>query len=679
MKKKVQFSGLVSLLLLSNELVADKYTLEEVSVGGTEVYQRTDIELESPTNIYKIKKSVSANTEVITKEDIQAQKPKDMFDLLNKVTGLDLTYHGRRSPYSINMRGSGNITYIVDGAILPPSVSRILYKIPMTAVEEIQIVKSATSLSIAPSINVGASSSSSGVNIGYIIIRTKQPKKTEGVLNTFYEKAKDHPMANGQNLYIGTRFGDLSSWNGYIGAMLSRFERDSKDTWFDGSDGESGMLNGGISNGRFSLNYMVYKDQGRLEMQRGVEHDGTIDDAKWYYDPLKTTVMSMDGSMIWNENQVTLFSVAKTDYEQEEFNESFTSPAASTRNYEESTTSYSLRHNARINDTSVQLGLQKVDADGEGADLFNPSKKYDTSIFGGSISIEQALLNGDLVLDTGYRRDQKHIDNSSASTRKTAASPEANNNVDLAPSSIFTLGAMYKPVKSQTLSARYFYGDQGISGDFTIQTQDGSELNEEKQSRFEISLDSEFVTYLNSLITYFDTDIKNEKRATSATYMIGSDEYYYYQQVDSRTKGIEVTLDGKVLENTNYKLSWTRILSKETQDYTNVTDEVGVIVPKNTFNLLIKHKYNDYRFNLSGKHVSKYTSSMSPMGLSDADLGNYTRIDANVAKDFNIDKYIATLKLYGRNINDDNYATKYTTGYYYDRGRTLGFDLSLSF
>jgi len=684
MRKKLQLSGVLSLLLLSHELLAQTHSLDEVSVSESGVYQRDDIALQSPTNMYKIEKSAKFATEVITQEEIKAQQPKDIFDLLNKATGMDLTYHGRRSPFSLNMRGSGNITYIIDGAILPPSTSRILYKIPMIAIEEIQIVRSATALSIAPSINVGASNSGAGVNIAYVIVRTKQPKKTEGILSAFYEEAVSQPGANGQNLYVGTRFGDTNSWNGYMGAMLSRFERKSKDVWFDGSDGESGMLNGGISNGGFSLNFMAYKDSGRLEMQRGVKQDGTLDDAKWYYDPLKTTLFSLDGSMLWNENQVTLFSLAQTEYKQYEHNEDFSNPNAnSTRDYEEKTQTYSLRHNARFGDTKVQLGAQYINAEGVGSDLFNPYIKYDTSIKGASVSVEQTLLSGDLVIDAGYRWDQKTIENSSTANpaKGKADTPNANNGVDLAPASIITLGGIYALNEQHALSARYFYGDQGVSGDFTMQTQDGSSLDSEKQQRYEIALESKFAPYFHSLVTYFDTNIKNEKRATSNTYTLDGSEYYYYTQVDSRTKGLELTVRGKIASSTTYKLSWTHILSKETQDFSkfDVSDEVAVIVPRNIISALATHTYNDYRFNLSAKHASAYSRSMSPMGLSDADLGDYIRIDANIAKDFNFDKYVATAKIYGRNISHDQYATKYTTGYYFDRGRTLGVELSMSF
>ncbi|MDD2566827.1 MAG: TonB-dependent receptor [Thiovulaceae bacterium] len=68
------------------------------------------------------------------------------------------------------------------------------------------------------------------------------------------------------------------------------------------------------------------------------------------------------------------------------------------------------------------------------------------------------------------------------------------------------------------------------------------------------------------------------------------------------------------------------------------------------------------------------------MGVStDVSLGDYTRIDANVARNFKWDGVATTVKIYGRNLTNDQYATRYTTGYYYDRGRTLGAEVSFAF
>src|SRR5690606_11575001 len=126
------------------------------------------------------------------------------------------------------------------------------------------------------------------------------------------------------------------------------------------------------------------------------------------------------------------------------------------------------------------------------------------------------------------------------------ATPNANSGVDLSPASIVTLGGVYALNDRHAISARYVYGDQGVSGDFTMQTKDGSALDAEKQYRYESALASKIAPYVHSLGTYFDTDIRNEKRATSDTYMLDDSEYYYYEQVDSRTKGVELTLKGTI-------------------------------------------------------------------------------------------------------------------------------------
>lgn len=68
------------------------------------------------------------------------------------------------------------------------------------------------------------------------------------------------------------------------------------------------------------------------------------------------------------------------------------------------------------------------------------------------------------------------------------------------------------------------------------------------------------------------------------------------------------------------------------------------------------------------------------MGVADEkDLGDYTLLDANIRRDFSIQKCLLSITLFGRNLLDDDYSTRYVTGYYPDRGRTLGAEFSLSF
>jgi iron complex outermembrane receptor protein len=67
------------------------------------------------------------------------------------------------------------------------------------------------------------------------------------------------------------------------------------------------------------------------------------------------------------------------------------------------------------------------------------------------------------------------------------------------------------------------------------------------------------------------------------------------------------------------------------------------------------------------------------MGTAEGSLGGYTRVDANIRRDFKWRDLLLTLSLYGRNLGDKHYATRYVTGYYYDRGRTIGTELTVRY
>ncbi|MBN2721581.1 MAG: TonB-dependent receptor plug domain-containing protein [Campylobacterales bacterium] len=679
MNAKLTLSSFILIIMANPYLNADDNetkNLDPINVTASEIAERDDLKTDSVTNLYRVESTAQFGTQVFTQKEIEAYAPKNLFDLLGKANGLELTYQGRRSPYGLEIRGGGSITYILDGAILPSSVSRILQNIPLSAIEEVQIIRGSTALAIAPSIGINSSNSGSGLNTGFVVIRTKQPKKTEGLLTGYMEKAVSQPTANGQNLYLGTRLNsDTSDLNGYIGGIVSRYDRPSKDSWFDGSDAESGMISGGANIGRFGINMMGYKGSGRFEMQRGVTTAGVLDNAKWYYDPLKTTVLSSDMSMQWNESQTTLFSLFKTDYEQNEHNENFANTTKSARHFEEKTNGYSLRHNARFGDTLIQLGGQITNSEGFGPNLSSSYNRYDTTVAGWSASVEQKLFNGDVVLDAGYRRDIKHINNSSTNP----ANDNANIDVDMAPANIIAAGALWHINGMFTLSGRYFKGDEGTSGDFDLKTQGGTPLHAEKQDRIEVAIEANVTPYLKPIVTWFDVDIKNQKKATNITYTDSGNTYYYYTELDSHRRGIELAIKGNIGENTDYQLSWTHMLDNDSTTNGITTDDIGASSPEDGFTALLSHTWNDYRANISYKYTSDWNESTSPMGTLYADLGNYTRIDANIAKDFKLDGYTLTGKLYGRNLGNDHYATRYVTGYYYDRGRTLGLELSMAF
>ena len=671
----------VAICAESQDDAASTQKLEPVTVVAKTPSRRADLKPDSITNLYRVEASGRFGTEVFTQEDIQNLQPSDLYDLLDKAVGINVTYQGRRSPFHITQRGGGSYTYIIDGAVLPPSVNRILYKFPLAAIEEMQIVRGSTSLTLGPSISIGSSSSGSGLNTGFIIIRTRQPGKTEATLTASVEKAKGgHPAATDVSLYAGTRLGNPAGINGYIGGLLAKMDRSSKDSWFDGRDSENGMLSTGFTAGKFNMNLMGYKDSGRLEMQRGIAEDGTLSDVKWYYDPLKANVFSTDMAMQWTSGQTTLLNLFRTEYEQYEHNESFASATASSREYEEDTKGVGLRHNARFGNTLIQLGGQMSNSTGFGPNCRNGYNRYDTTVTGWSASLEQKFFDGNLIFDGGYRQDTKHIDNSSSARRASDANDEANNDVDMAPAKIFALGAHWRINHIFTLDGRYYHGDQGTSGDFDMRLEDDATPHAEKQERMEVTLAADLLPWFRPALTWFNVDIENGKSATSDTYELDSGTYYYYSESDELRRGLELLIKGTILKNTTYKASWTRMLKNESTSDGVTTDANGVSNPENLYSLALTHRWGAYRANFSIKKVDEWINSRSAMGTaSSGDLGGYTRADANIQRDFQFKDIRMTLTLYGRNLGDKHYSTRYVTGFYPDRGRTIGTRVSFAF
>lgn len=643
--------------------------------------QRKDLDPDSITNLYRVEKTARFGTEVFTEEDIRELKPSDVYDLLDKAVGMNLSYQGRRRPFTIDQRGGGSFTYIVDGAVLPPSVDRILYKFPVSAIEQLQIVRGSTSLTLGPSIPIGASGSGSGLNTGYIIIRTRQPKKTEAILSGAAEKSEGgHPWSTRESLFLGTRFEVSPLLDGYLGGMAAKTDRPGKDSRFDGRNSEGGMLNGGLRLGRFNVNLLGYYDEGRSEMQRGIAEDGTLSDVKWYYDPLRASILSTDMAMQWTPNQVSLLNLFQTRYDQNEHNDSFVSSATSWRDYEDETWGGGLRHNARFGNTLIQLGGQYSNSNGFGGNLSKGYNKYDTTVWGWSASLEQSFFDGRLVFDGGYREDTKHIDNASSGRNQSQANDDANNDVDMAPSKVFALGAHWQMTRIFALDARYYYGDQGTSGDFDMRLVGDAEPHAEKQERIELALSADVAAWFRPALTWFNIEAENAKSATSNTYELGGGTYYYYTEGDELRRGLELLIKGDFGQGTAYQVSWTHMLDNETTADGETTNLSGVKKPRNLYSARLSHAWRAWRANLSVKRVDEWSDSSSPMGTAETQgLGGYTRFDANIQRDFRWRDLMLTLTLYGRNLGDKHYATRYVTGYYYDRGRTIGTELTVRY
>ena len=135
-------------------------------------------------------------------------------------------------------------------------------------------------------------------------------------------------------------------------------------------------------------------------------------------------------------------------------------------------------------------------------------------------------------------------------------------------------------------------------------------------------------------------------------------------------------VSGSIGKSTSYKLSWTRMLTNESTSDGDTTDNNGVNNPENLYSLLVSHRWSTYTANVSIRQVDSWGDPDS----YNEELGGYTRIDANIKRDFKLKDLLLTVTLYGRNLRDENYSTMgRSSGYWPDRGRTLGAEVSIAY
>lgn len=174
--------------------------VERVSVDGAPREQA--FASQSPQNPYRVPLSAATISQVLTASQIQALKPVSVFDLLNNTTGAFSTSSGKKGFSGARIRGDSNLVWIVDGAYLLSQVAgRILQALPVNAIEQMEVIRGSSSLTLAPM--VGFSNPSGSPTDGFIIIRTRRSQRSNGSVRFAFE-SNQTPAANA---LAGTTFG----------------------------------------------------------------------------------------------------------------------------------------------------------------------------------------------------------------------------------------------------------------------------------------------------------------------------------------------------------------------------------------------------------------------------------------------------------------------------------------
>lgn len=649
--------------LQKNEHQKDKqssYNLEEIPVTDKKV-------AEPVTSPYAVTESSKLQTEVWTREEIEALHPQTVLDVLEQVPGMELTFQGRQHMDFSNVRGTGNYRVILDGVYIS-STDRLLATLPVDAIESMAIVRDATALTIGPLTNFGSSTGSS--NQGFVIIKTKRASKLEGGVvasyGTFHTE-KEH-------LYQGAKIGNFDY---RIAATNNRTE--GKDDWYNASSNKSILFRGGYTGSAFYGDVLLYSSRGDREFERGVYlkkttsgkgkstityNVGDLDNSKWKIDPMDSNMIAVNLNKPWGNTQTTTLNYAYNSLQVTSIQNSFIPGSTVTyRDQDSHEQNVSLRHVINSHGHVFKLGgqyLEYVSPDGLAPNI---GKRVDEAMYSLYVQDEYHMLNDRLTIDGGLRVDRKHYDNS----------PITGLSVDewAKPTWTGAVGAAYKMNSILTLTGRYAYSENSLSSNQV--SADGSSLPAEKRSRYEAGILANIHPFFNPWVTGFYYDTKDQKVSTGTSYIdpTTGDEIDYVTAANVVTKGVEVGISGRIFKPFTYRLQYTYVTTNDD----NTNDSIAHHLVSGT----LGYQYKNVFANVSYRYVGPHDRSSSPMGTVYYELGDYSRFDANVGFKCKIFDRDARITVYGKNLDDRYYITRYVAGAYRDPGRQVGVELAYSF
>ncbi|OPX95288.1 MAG: vitamin B12/cobalamin outer membrane transporter [Syntrophorhabdus sp. PtaU1.Bin002] len=654
----------------------DPYSLEEITVKGKAVGEP----VASP---YAVPASSAIATEIITREDIEALHPKTVWDVLEQVPGMEITYQGRQHMDFSNMRGTGSYGLILDGVYVS-SLDRLLSTLPVDAIESMIIVRDATALTLGPLTNFGSSTGSS--NQGFVIIKTKRASKLEGGLVASYGSFHTEKA----HVYQGAKIGNFDyRLAGTHDSSLG------KTGWYNGSRNNSLLFRGGYTGSTFNGDVLFYTSRGMREFERGEilvpttrtrrvggrtvsyldwSRVGTLDNAKWKIDPMISNMIAVNLNKSWSDTQTTTFSYAYNSLQVTSVQDSFIPGSRVTESDQDSRgQSAGLRHVINSHGNILKLGgqyLEYVSPDGLAPNI---GKRVDEEMYSLYVQDEYHMLNDRLTFDGGIRMDKKHYDNSPVTGQPTDEWAKE--------TYTYGVGASYKLNPIITLTGRYAYSENSLSS-YQV-SPDGGSLPSEKRSRYEAGILANIHPFFNPSLTLYYYDTKDQKVSTTgidpftgnvvSSYIdpATGEEVDFVTTSDVRTKGFEFGVSGQILKPLTYRLQYSYV---ETDDH-----DTNRSISHHLVSGRVSYKYKNFDANVSGRYVGPKSRSSSPMGVVYYELGDYTRIDANVAYNCKLFDRDTKITVYGRNLTNTAYATRYVTGAYWDPGIQYGVELSYKF
>lgn len=664
MKRKILVATAVCLSAVSGNAFAEEQVKNDETVEMERIGVTAKTEQLPVYSPFAVTESAKLTTEVFTREEIEAIKPRDFYDLFSRSAGTATTYQGRKYLNFLSMRGgdSNAVGLIIDGFYMPSSqASRIMAQFPMDAIESVRIVRDSTSLTLGPLIDLGTPLS--GPNQGFVVITTKKGSRTEGGIVAEYGTLHSGEF----QLYHGNKIGNFNyRMTGTISGS------DGRSGWNTNQKAQSVLLNGGYDGESLKVSSTLFYQEG----MRNMEHSFTnsTNRAYWGYDPMEALWMAVNVTKLWTPNQVTSLAYSHGMLTDREVmgNIPANKPANTPGNAVYTYTPQSdyadnahLWHTATFGNNTLKTGMQAVFWNQPTGFAAWDGKQRQEYMIGGYIQDEQRLMGGRLTLDGGVRVDDKFIKKGVDKYSPTQTTTALISNTWTEPVIAASLGAAYKFDKVHTGTARFGYSH--AETDAFLATVNNKKLDAEERYKYEIGLEGKYHPAFNPKLTLFYYDIKNFKTAvtTSGT---GVNVVNVYDAANVGRYGLELSSTGSLPSGFGYTASYSYVES--TRNLDNMT------MARTTVAMQLSHRYGPVQSNFSLRYVAPFLNNGFTTPASYVEVGDFTRLDANVSYNFKHDKLQGRVTAYVQNMLDDRYQT---INGFPDQGATCGVRLEVGF
>lgn len=619
-------------------------------------------EQEPPSSPFRLPESAKAATWAIDQAGIQALNPHDVFDVLAYAPGVQSSFQGRKSMNFVSSRGGGNFiggssfAFLLDGVYMPwTQACRVLANFPVESIASIKVVRDTTTMTLAPLTGLG----SIGTAVqGVIIIKTHKPAKEESEVKLGYGNLNRYKAY----LNHGDKFD-----KGYYSLSYNKSHDDGRDDWNNASDTDSLLLKGGYDNNvSLKADASFYYDWATREIQRSLPVSKTWA-SKWEYNPLDTLMATANVSKQWTPAQTTALGLYTGRVKGTTQYRSYANPKSySEHEWEDNVVQADLSHVIVSGKNNFRVGTQAIFWDSPYGQLYYEGVEREEELYSAYLHDEYALTDA-LTIDGGARIDNRHISKGINMYAPTDTKPSQLIDDEWAdPYYAVAAGLAYQFNKMLQGTFRLSYNEQGA--DSFLLTADGKNLNPEKQWRYEAGLIAKIHPAIQATATLFYYDIKDTKQAVGSI-TDGDDIINIYANADTVRSGGELEVNGYVfIPNITYGLNYTY------QRSDNDIDDKSV--PHHLASLRLGYRMNPFQCNLMMRYVSDYDSNEFAVNNLYYEIGDFSRIDANVSYDFTLDKAQMRATVFAQNLTNEEYQTRLG---WEDVGLTYGVSLSAKF